>query len=343
MSPRLTVIMPVYNSQKYLKEAIDSVLTQSFESFQLLIIDDGSKDNSINIIKEFSNKDKRIKIYSNQKNLGIAKTRNIGLSFVGTEYFAWMDSDDIIHKDRFKIQTQFLDNNPDISICGTWIKRFSNGPDEICKSPLSNEEIKSLLIFKPAIWNATTMLRTTDIKQNNLCFDEDLSIAEDYDFFVKSSFVLKMSTVPETLYFYRRTEGSITDQFSKLDFNKLLSNHKIVYLKTLNKFKVPCTPENLTLHHKIGTQYLFNDFKEYVDAYNWILTIFNYSKNIGYYEDDKFLKSFAFVWYFVSKKSSQIGIKVFWYYLFNSFKFNNFNFWNCFKLFLRCSIKYNKF
>ena len=104
--PKISVLMPVYNCEKFLKKAIDSILNQTFDNFEYIIINDGSTDNTLNIIKSY--KDKRIKIINNSKNLGISRSLNKGIRQAKGEYIARHDSDDISDLNRFKLQLEYL-------------------------------------------------------------------------------------------------------------------------------------------------------------------------------------------------------------------------------------------
>jgi len=120
----LTVLMPVYNAGKYIKDAIDSILMQTFTDFEFLIIDDGSTDKSIDIIKSYD--DKRIRLVCNDENMGISKTLNRGIDLTNTDLIARMDADDISMPDRLIKQHQFMVNNPDIKLLATQFERISD-------------------------------------------------------------------------------------------------------------------------------------------------------------------------------------------------------------------------
>ena len=117
MQPKITVLMANYNNQRYLKQSIESILNQTYKNFDFLIIDDHSSDDSIKIIKSYS--DKRIKLIKNHKNLGLTRSLNIGLKNINTEYIARMDADDISFPRRLKNQYDFLEKNTDVGILGS--------------------------------------------------------------------------------------------------------------------------------------------------------------------------------------------------------------------------------
>jgi len=115
--PKVTVLMPVYNGEKYLNEAIDSILGQTFKDFKFLIINDGSTDGTADILKSY--KDSRIKVTNNEKNIGLTKSLNKGLKMAKSEYIARMDADDISLPTRLQKQVEFMDSHPKVGVCGT--------------------------------------------------------------------------------------------------------------------------------------------------------------------------------------------------------------------------------
>ena len=149
MSPKVTVLMPVYNAEKYLIEAIRSILTQSFMDYELLIINDGSTDDSLKIIKSFS--DKRIRLVQNERNIGQANSLNKGIKLARGEYIVRMDADDISLSERIKKQVKFMDANPEIGISGTWIKPLYEklvwGGKINGSLPVDPVEVKCFLLF----------------------------------------------------------------------------------------------------------------------------------------------------------------------------------------------------
>ena len=126
-SPRVTVLMPVYNGEEYLSEAIESILKQTFTDFEFLIINDGSTDKSVSIIESF--KDIRIRLVDNEQNLGLVKSLNKFIGLANGEYIARMDCDDISVADRLEKQIRFLDGTPNVSVVASHI-RFMNADGE---------------------------------------------------------------------------------------------------------------------------------------------------------------------------------------------------------------------
>ncbi|NGP46765.1 glycosyltransferase family 2 protein [Bacillaceae bacterium SIJ1] len=155
---KVTVLMPVYNGAKYLSEAIESILNQTYKEFDLLIINDGSTDNSEEIINRFS--DDRIKYIANDKNIGLIRTLNKGICLVRSEYIARMDADDISLPMRLEKQIKFMDEHQDIAVSGTSVLVF-NEKGTIGKSIVSKDsnEIKTRLLFHCALMHPSVIIR----------------------------------------------------------------------------------------------------------------------------------------------------------------------------------------
>ncbi|MFB5944271.1 glycosyltransferase [Albibacterium profundi] len=205
----LSVIMPVYNAEQYVEKAIESVLQQSFPNFEFIIINDGSKDNSLSIINSFS--DSRI-IVIDQENLGLAKTLNIGLKTAKGRYVARMDADDICYPMRFQKQLDFLNKNPDVKLLGSTVERIDKDGNTITYDiPYTQHDVLKKIIFKygnPFKHPTIVMDRVLAIKLGGY---NELINKYFEDYFLWSQFCRhsKVAILPEALLRYRITPGSI--------------------------------------------------------------------------------------------------------------------------------------
>ena len=118
-APMVSVLMAVYNAEKYLTEAVESILVQTFADFEFLIIDDGSVDGSAAILEDYAESDERVKVIHNSENLGLTKSLNIGLKLTQGKFIARIDADDVAVPERFEKQITFMDDHPDIGVCGS--------------------------------------------------------------------------------------------------------------------------------------------------------------------------------------------------------------------------------
>ena len=199
MNKPISVIMPVYNGEIYLEDAIKSILNQTLQNFEFIIINDGSKDNSLEIIEKYASVDDRI-IVINRENRGLVATLNEGINVSRGKYIARMDQDDICLPHRFAKQLKFLENNPEISICGSWIETFGD-EKHVWKLPIKHDNIKAKLILNSAIVHPAVMLRKTVF--DKFLYEEEYNKAEDYALWVKIIDSFKFYNIPEVLLKYR--------------------------------------------------------------------------------------------------------------------------------------------
>ena len=125
----MSIITPLYNGEEFIRDAVESVLAQTYENWELLVIDDGSSDNGYNIVKEYSDNDKRIKLLKNEKNSGVTKTRNKGIEASDGRYIAFLDSDDMWHREKLEKQLNFM-NNKNAAISCTAYARVDRAGNE---------------------------------------------------------------------------------------------------------------------------------------------------------------------------------------------------------------------
>jgi len=199
--PKVSVVMTAYNEQKFIKEAIDSILGQTFQNFELIIINDGSNDQTDEIIRSYN--DERLVYSKNPENIGLIASLNIGLKLSSGKYIARMDADDISTLDRIEKQFNYLEANPDIGVCGTWYDCFGIDNTQKWRAPAEHEEIAIKMIGGMQICHGTSMFRRDIIFENNIFFDNKYLRCEDYKFFLELIKVTKFANLQEVLYLYR--------------------------------------------------------------------------------------------------------------------------------------------
>lgn len=218
MHPLVSVIMPAYNAEQYIGEAIESILRQSYENIELIVIDDGSNDNTEEITKSF--KDKRLYVYFNEKNKGISYTTNRGIEKSNGKYIALMDDDDIAEEKRIEIQVDYLETNPQIDILGGRTT-FINEHGKVLflgEIPRYNPKyIRAVLLFNCMdFMNSTAMIRKDFIIKNNLSYEEECFGMQDFKFYIESSKVGNISTVSDFLLKHRIHSNNETEKNFRL-------------------------------------------------------------------------------------------------------------------------------
>lgn len=201
-NPKVTVLLAVYNRPS-VSNTIDSILRQTFNDFELLVIDNDSTDNTRDVVNAYD--DKRIVLVKNEKNMGQTYSLNRGLNLARGEYIARIDADDLMQETRLEKQVEFLDKNPDYGFCGTFVSNINmkNGisiPRKLCSTD------KGLRLFQginSCIYHPSVMYRKRVLITNNILYNQDYKMAEDYDMWRKLLSVSKGYNVPEVLTYYR--------------------------------------------------------------------------------------------------------------------------------------------
>ncbi len=224
--------MPVYNGEKYLRETIESILNQTYRDFEFIIIDDGSTDNSVKIIESY--KDSRIKLYKNEKNMGISDSTNKGIELAKGEYIALTDHDDIAYNTRFEKQVRYLDENRDVgAISALW---SVNGREIVYIR--ENVNIFTILLWwhkdknnsRYGVANPTLMVRKDIFIKYGLKYDYDYNFAQDMNMVFDLLKVTKIKVLQEVLVNYRWYGGNSSILFRE----KQAENAKKIKQKALN-------------------------------------------------------------------------------------------------------------
>ncbi len=235
----LTVIMPVYNGEKYLEEAIESILNQSFTDFKLLVLDDNSSDSTPKILKAYQDKDSRVVVITKSKNIGPAKLRNEGFEIAQTEFIALMDADDIAMPTRFEKQLQVFRQHPEVGLCGSWFTIFGNKKEKIIKHSSTHEALRVHFLSSCGIGNSTVMLRKAAL--GDFRFDSDFIVAEDYELWSKFIHHTTFYNIQESLVRYRWHQTNISQTRKQHEKDA----ERIIKKRQLQRFGIDFKESNL--------------------------------------------------------------------------------------------------
>lgn len=209
-SPLVTVLIPTYNSEAYIKDCLDSIMHQTFQDFEVLIVNEyGSNDHTVSIAGSYG--DKRIRIIQNTKKLGLAESLNVGLREAEGKYAARMDADDMSHPGRLELEVEFMESHPEYGVCGSWQHHFGEGIDLVHRCLTSHEDIQAELIFHCDMCHSTLMLRREFFLSNHLFYRSGYA-AEDYDLWTRAVRKFKFANLPIVLGEYRVSSENATAQ-----------------------------------------------------------------------------------------------------------------------------------
>ena len=284
--PQTTVLIPTYNCSKYIVPAVKSVLAQKYTDYELLILDDGSTDNTEEIVSKIS--DSRIVYLKNSSNKGIVYTLNKGIDLAKGEYIARMDADDIVLGNRLQVQTDFLSKNPDYGIVGGWYQVTNeNGKIIDTVEGVTNCSSAQLgLLFRNQFAHSVVTMRTDLAKQ--LKYDPEFQYCEDYDLWVRFAEVSKVTNLPAYYLSYRWYSENSCNRKQK-ELKQAMLN---LFSRELDKIDVEHTAEELMLHAAVCfgmANKLFNDPVKHKALRQWHNKVFGSPVLNQRYDKDRLL------------------------------------------------------
>ena len=213
MNPKVSIIMPVYKTAPYLREAMDSMLSQTFTDFELIVLDDCSPDNAEEILDTYD--DPRIVRYKGEKNVGLSNVLNVGMEMAKGKYIARMDSDDVSLPNRLQVQVDYLEQHPEIDLVSVGMQLFG-AKEEVWIREKDPEKVKINALFHSPVLHASSVWRKESFKKNGLRFIQNMVPAEDYDLWTRALLKgLKLVNLPDLLYKYRIHDAQATLQTEK--------------------------------------------------------------------------------------------------------------------------------
>lgn len=224
---KISVVMSVYNAERFLAEAVESVLRQTFDDFEFIIVDDGSDDGSAGIVSRYG--DERITYIRCEHDF--VRTLNTGMERAGAPYIVRMDADDMMMPERLRIQYDYMEAHADIGVCGSNFQMIRANGEVLGQSALATEDkdLKGLLFQLNPIANPTTIIRKSCIdellKKNGTVYRPEYVYAEDYGLWTDLACMgVRFANLPEVLLKYRKSEGQVTNRH----YNKVVQQSRRV-------------------------------------------------------------------------------------------------------------------
>lgn len=276
----VSVIMPVFNAEKYLNEAIESILAQSFTDFEFFIIDDCSSDKSREVVRSYN--DERIVFIEKPVNTGYTDSLNMAINLAKGKYIARMDADDISMPNRLKKQVDFMEQHLDVAVCGTWFEKIPS--KKMASYPVEHEDVKLALLNNSPIGHPTAMIRKSVLMDYDLLYNRDYEPAEDYELWTRILRVGRLANVPEILLKYREHAG----QISTVKLAKQLKKAGWVRVNLLNQMAGPLNNDDLGRAQKIFGLTQIKNATDLQDALNWLTTTRDLNKKNNFFKQEGF-------------------------------------------------------
>ncbi|MCF8461081.1 MAG: glycosyltransferase family 2 protein [Flavobacteriales bacterium] len=292
--PLVTVLMPVYNAEKYVGEAIESILNQTFQDFEFLIINDGSTDNSFAVIQSY--KDERIRVLNLEQNVGLVKALNIGLNEIHSEYIVRTDADDISLPNRIETQVNFMQQHKNVGVCGSW---FDTKDDAEKKSDgvrylSSDEEIRLKHLYQIHVSHGTAIIRNSVLKENSIYYSSFFNHAEDYDIFDRIGMVSELANIKQVLYVVRLHDSNVSKTFGHVQKDNSLGVKRRIF-KRLGLTDI--TDAEIAMYQELQHQ----NYHQLADRQKEVLLLlnrmFNSNGEIAMFNHEFFRNQLSTLWF----------------------------------------------
>lgn len=329
-SPIISVVMSVYNGEKYLTEAIESILNQTFRRFEFIIIDDASSDDTVSIIKKFQEKDGRIVFLRNDKNLKLPRSLNKGLSVAKGQFIARMDADDVSLPTRFENQLALMLNSPEIDICGSWLEVYE---DPFCRylQPEGDAQIKSKMFFETSVAHPTVFFKR-DLFFKSGGYDPLATDAEDFDFWERLAHDYKavFSNIQKILLRYRIHPG-----VARTDYRmQQASTTECVLFRQVKRLGLEPTSYEKGLHRSLADKRGVGSNSELKECAIWLDKLLVANEKSCLFDTSAFRKELDYRWLRVCRGTAGKSLRVIPTYLKN--KIEKYSFCDCIVIALMC-------
>lgn len=288
--------MPVYNRERTLRTAIDSVLDQTFADFELLLVDDGSSDSSCEIVRSY--RDRRIRLVVHEKNRGIPATRNHGLELARGEFLALLDSDDVAAPSRLHHQVRFLDRHPDVAAVGSWLRKI----DAIGRfrgfifRPTRPDEIRAQILFVSCLKNPAVMARTEVLRRFG--YREEFRYCQDIDLWARVSCRHALANLPRFLTYYRSGGESRRDEDLAIRLKMAAARYQLL------DFGIPFDEIDLERHVRLRNLSTARPDAEYVEwCEAWLARIIAHNARRPAYPEPYLTQAAAERWILVALRA----------------------------------------
>lgn len=306
--PLVSVLIPCYNVESYVVESVSSILNQTYQNIEIILINDCSTDNTKDKLEYLAKLDSRIKLYHNETNLKLIKTLNKGIDLCCGKYIARMDADDISLPTRLEKQVDFLERNTDYDIVSTMFFTFRKGSSKknLYINPAKYEDLQAFLLFKSGICHPAVMIRKTLFSEKKLSFEEQYLHVEDYALWSKAIYCTKLANIEEPLLLYRVHP----EQISSLNELLQVENKKEVFKIHCEKLGLPADPYSLDIYASVAEAVpLYSSLNYLLECESFMMNLIKLNKTEFYCSHNYLCNMLSLHWLRLCA-NSRLGFKV---------------------------------
>lgn len=305
---KVSVLMAVHNAQEHLRSAMDSILDQSLEDFEFIVVDDGSTDSTPDILRSYA--DRRLRVLRNDANLGLNRSLNRGLREARGEYVARMDGDDISLPRRLEKQALFLDSHPEVVIAGCQALLFAEGHEYVAWYPETGEEVAAHMLLAPPFAHPAVMIRTDFLRQHSLDYDEDVPCAQDYHLWDRLLDIpgAQGANLPEVLLHYRLNQQGVTGT-RRAEQDRAARD---IREARLHRLRLSPSSRELEVHQAVASLQFVMEPAFVVEVERWFCRVLRANEKRGEYDGVALRKVLAHRWVDLCYDSARFGLAVWW-------------------------------
>jgi glycosyltransferase involved in cell wall biosynthesis len=333
-TPKLSVLTGIYNGSANLKETIESILGQTFTDFEYILVDDGSVDNSVEIVRSF--RDDRIKLVCNPVNLGLVETRNLAFELSRGEFIALTDQDDLSRPNRFDLQLKYLNEFPDVSLVATWARTLVDDTGKALTKKFrhyNSLQLQYSLLFRNIFTNSTLMMRKSSVQTP--AYSPAFPLCEDYNFLIEMANSGKLALITQPLVDWRFHNHNYSTKKAQ-DIQKFAH---LLQSQQLDKLGIQHTTEELNLHFSLAEFANPTSVSELEKVQKWLRKICC-DVNITHERKVELLKVISDEWVDLAHRSTNLGWDT-WKVFSNVCREHQFSYGtkSLFKLAVKCALK----
>lgn len=298
--------MPVHNGERFVGEAVASVLGQTYRDFELLVVDDASTDSSARIVESF--RDPRVRLVTGKGRLRFAGALNLGLELARGQYIARMDADDICRPERLAVQVGYLESHPEVGMCGTWVRTFGAGRRMVHRFPVGRDVIRAYALFDNPFSHPTVVVRRELMERHSLRFVDGYYPSEDFEIWTRAIRHFPGENIGRVLVDYRVHPASM----SVADWTEMDAQALRIVTRELQNFGLWPTEGEARFHRSIGRgrSRRCRRLQELEQAERWLLHIEEVNDHSRALEPRDLHRVVSLVWYRVCFNSAPLGSRV---------------------------------
>lgn len=267
-APLVTVFMPAFNAKQHIAESMESVLAQTMGDFELLIVDDGSTDGTVDVVTTFS--DSRVRLERMARNSGVGAVANRGLKLARGRFLARLDSDDIMLPERLERQVGFMEEHPEVAVCGGAVEVFGEGVENsVVPYPQSDSAIRCALLTRNPFAHSAVMFRLGALRGHEIMYDPGLRSCEDYDIFERLAAHCTLANLPDVLVRYRLHGAQLTER----EPEQMSRGASALRRRFLERMLPGLTDQQFAVHEKMAEAHGFIEPELLPDIEAWLRTL----------------------------------------------------------------------